>query len=105
MGSFDESAVEEASLQWLASIGYAVAHGPDLAPGGAAAERRSYADVVLVERLRLALADINPAVPPDAIEDAVRKLVQPESPSLVENTASVSRPALTPPRSSPCRSA
>jgi hypothetical protein len=37
--SFHESAVEEAALQWFESIGYVVAHGPDLLPDGTAPER------------------------------------------------------------------
>jgi type I restriction enzyme R subunit len=85
MSPFAESVVEEASLEWLSGMGFAVANGPDLAHDGAAPERQSYADVVLVERLRVALANINPTIPPDATEDAIRKLLRPESPSLVEN--------------------
>ena len=82
---FAESVVEDAALEWLGAIGYAVAHGPDIAPDSSSPERRSYSDVVLVERLRLALTNINPTIPSDAIEDAIRKLLRAESPSLVEN--------------------
>ncbi|MEW6218912.1 MAG: hypothetical protein AB1634_05165 [Thermodesulfobacteriota bacterium] len=35
-----------------------------------AAERRDYGEVVLAQRLRDALAQLNPALPPDALEDA-----------------------------------
>jgi type I restriction enzyme R subunit len=47
-----ESAVEEAVLEWFEGLGYAVAHGPDIAVDGSKAERSSYADVLLVGRLR-----------------------------------------------------
>ncbi len=32
----NESTLEEACLDWFRDLGYAVAHGPDLAPGGGA---------------------------------------------------------------------
>jgi hypothetical protein len=56
MSSFTESVVEEAALAWLESIGWRVAHGPDIAPDMPAAERRDYVEVVLAQRLRDALA-------------------------------------------------
>lgn len=37
--SFTESVVEEAALAWLASLGYAMLHGPGIAVGVPAAER------------------------------------------------------------------
>ena len=39
MTSFTESIVEDAALAWLATLGYAVLHGPDLAVGMPGAER------------------------------------------------------------------
>jgi len=38
--SFTESIVEDAALEWFGELGYAVGHGPHLAPGEPAAERR-----------------------------------------------------------------
>ena len=37
-GIFTESVVEQAALAWLESLGYAVKHGPDIAPGELAAD-------------------------------------------------------------------
>jgi type I restriction enzyme, R subunit len=37
--SLTESIVEDAALTWFGELGYAVGHGPHLAPGGPAAER------------------------------------------------------------------
>jgi len=76
-----EETVELAALDWLAGLGYALVHGPDIAP----AERASYGDVVLVERLRVALARLNPAVPPVVLDEALRKVLRPDSPSLLVN--------------------
>lgn len=39
--SLNESIVEDAALEWFGELGYAVGHGPDLAPGEPAAERES----------------------------------------------------------------
>ena len=54
--SLSESTVEDVALDWLASLGWAVAHGPDIAPDTPAAERADYGTVVLTNRLRSALA-------------------------------------------------
>lgn len=80
---FTESVVEEATLSWLTELGYAVASGPDLAPGELFAERADYGQVVLVERLRQAIERLNPAIPPEAREDALRKVLRTHEPALV----------------------
>ena len=49
--SFTESVVEQAALVWLESIGWQLAHGPDITPDMPAAERRDYGEVVLQARL------------------------------------------------------
>ena len=77
-----ETVVEQAALAWLESLGWTVKHGPEIAPGELAAERSDYAQVVLTERLRQALARLNPALPPEALADAFRKLTRPEGPTL-----------------------
>jgi len=82
---FAESTVESAALAWLESIGWQVAHGADIAPDMPAAERHDYGEVVLTQRLRDALARLNPDLPAEALEDAFRKLTRPDSPSLVPN--------------------
>src|SRR2546428_10859179 len=63
MSTFTESTVEEAARSWLESIGWQLAHGPDIAPDMPAAERRNYGEGGLAQRLRDALARMNPAVP------------------------------------------
>ena len=85
MPHFTESTVEEAALSWFAELGYTVAHAPHLAPGEIAAERNSFGDVVLVGRLRDAIARLNPAIPDDAREEALRKVLRHDAPSLIGN--------------------
>ena len=88
-----ESVVEDAALDWLKELGYAVLHGPAIAAGEPGAERRdpNYRDVVLARRLRQALARLNPNLPPEALEDASRKLLRAEAPSLIERNRAVHR--------------
>ena len=86
MSNFTESIVEDAALDWLHALGYTILHGPDIAFGQPAAERvdPAYRDVILVGRLRLALARLNPSLAPEALDDACRKLTSVDAPSLVE---------------------
>jgi len=93
MSAFTESVVEQAALDWLAALGYSVLHGPDIAAGEPAAERSDsgYRDVVLEARLRAALTRLNPDLPGEALEDAHRKLMRLDAPSLIERNRAVHR--------------
>ena len=82
--SLSESIVEDAALTWFGELGYAVGHGPQMAPGEPAAERTSFGEVVLVERLRAALQRLNPEIPYEAREEAMRKVLHLVTPSLVQ---------------------
>jgi len=78
MAVFAESTVEEAALAWLEAGGWQVAHGPEIAPGEPGAERKGFGEVVLAQRLRPALARLNPSLPTEALDDAFRKLTRPD---------------------------
>ena len=91
MSVLTESVVEEAALGWLAALGYAVAHGPDIGPEGAAPERGSYGEVLLAGRLREALARLNPHLPAETLEEVLRKVRQAETPSLIEENRRLHR--------------
>jgi type I restriction enzyme R subunit len=82
--SLNESIVEDATLAWFGELGYAVGHGPHIAPGEPAAERASFGEVVLVERLRAALWHLNGTIPEDAREEALRKVLRVGTPSLTQ---------------------
>ena len=81
---FCESTIESAALAWLEASGWQVVHGPDLAPGAPAAERRDYSEVALTGRLRDALARLNPDLPVEALDDAFRQLTQPQGADLIQ---------------------
>ena len=76
MTAVSEVTVEQTALEWLAALGWQVTHGPDIAPDTPDAERTDYDHVVLERRLRDTLAVLNPSLPIDALEDALRKLTR-----------------------------
>ena len=82
MTTFTEATVEDAALDYLESLGWSVAHGPDIAPDTLGAERADYGDVVLRRRLQDALARLNSDLPTGALDDAFRKLTRLEGTSL-----------------------
>ena len=83
MSGFNESAVEEAALAWLGDAGWSVLLGPDIAPGEVCAERNAYGQVVLEGRLRAALERLNPELPAEALEEALRKVLRPAGAEVV----------------------
>ena len=80
-----ESDIEEATLDWLTELGYSVSHGPNIAPDTSASERSTYKEVILPNRLRDAVARLNPTIPVDAQQEAISKVLNPDSPALVQN--------------------
>ena len=90
MTTLSESTVESAALEWLSTLGWQTAHGPDIAPDTAGAERAEYGQVVL-ERRREALARFNPSLPDSALDDAIRRLTQPEGATLEARNRSFHR--------------
>lgn len=76
MGRFTESVLEDAALAWLEAGGWRIAHGPGISPLGdtltptlSQRERESYAEEVLAQRLRDALARLNPELHAEAVAD------------------------------------
>jgi type I restriction enzyme, R subunit len=80
----NESIVEDAALAWFGELGYAVGHGPHMAPGEPAAERGSFGEVALVGRLRHAIRRLNASIPDEACEEALRKVLRVGTPSLTQ---------------------
>ena len=86
-----ESVLEEEFLDYFRALNYSIAHGPDIAPGESLAERNSYEEVALLSRIQNAMERLNPSVPNEAREDALRKIVRTSSPSLVEDNHQLHR--------------
>ncbi|WP_297058635.1 type I restriction endonuclease subunit R [Thermosulfurimonas sp.] len=79
---FTESEVESAALAWLESLGWQIKHGPEIAPGEPFAERDDYREAILPQRLKDALARLNPELPIEALDEAFRKLINPPGATL-----------------------
>ncbi len=77
-----ESDVEAAALDWLEGLGWGIAHGPDIGPGGLATERAHYGVTVLERRLHEVLARLNAELPAAAIDHAARQLMRPPGTTL-----------------------
>lgn len=69
-----EDQLEQECLGWLGELGYTHLYGPDMSPDSDNLERESYRDVLLTQRLRAAIARLNPQIPLAAREDAVRQV-------------------------------
>jgi type I restriction enzyme R subunit len=91
MTAFTESDVEQAALAWFKALGWSVAHGPAIAPDEPGAERADYREAILAGRLREALARLNPKLPPDALDEAFRKLTRLDAPTLIERNHALHR--------------
>src|SRR5436853_283513 len=91
MTAIAETHVEEAALAWLAELGYATVSGLDIGPDGNEPERANYGDVVLIERVRAAIAKLNPTLSPETCAEVLAKLTQTETPSLVEENRRLHR--------------
>ena len=85
MNHVTESTVEDAALDWLKGLGYEVLSGLAIAPGEPAAERTDYKQVFLFDRLQTKLEDLNPKIPAEGLQEAVRKLRLVSHPTLIEN--------------------
>ena len=91
MAYLSEAGVEQVVLDHLAGLGYAILTDAEIGPDGKVPEREAYADVVLTKRLVAAIEKLNPAIPPEARGDALRKVLATEMPALVEENRRLHR--------------
>lgn len=84
MAFLSEAAVELALLGQLRGLGYSIEREEDIGPDGNRPERESHDEVVLKKRFESAVARLGPGLPLEARQDAIRKVMQSELPSLLE---------------------
>ncbi len=68
--AYTESDLEEAFIELLDELDYTYMPGPDFSED----ERGSFQDVLLLEELRSAIYKINPSIPTDSKEEAIKKI-------------------------------
>ena len=86
-----ESQIEKFAIELLEKQGYEYVYAPDIAPDSKTPERESFEDVLLIERLRKAVARINPTIPADQREDAIKQILRLSSPELIANNEAFHR--------------
>lgn len=82
-----EDHVEQATLEWLAALGWGVGNGPAVSPPDAktpGTERDTYREVLLKHRLRGAIRRLNPHIPKGAQDEAARMVLNPNIPGQVQ---------------------
>ncbi|HBX7769120.1 MULTISPECIES: type I restriction endonuclease subunit R [Enterobacteriaceae] len=84
MAFLSEAAVEQALLEQMHVLDYSIEREDDIGPDGRRPERESHDEVVLKRRFEDAVARLNPDLPLEAHQDAVRRMMQSELPSLLE---------------------
>jgi type I restriction enzyme R subunit len=80
-----ENIIEQSAIEILQSQGWEYVNGKEISPEGLFCERENFSQIVLLKRLRTAIATINPTIPLDAQEAAVQKVLRIASPDLLHN--------------------
>ena len=86
-----ENEIELLALDLLKGQGYQYINGVDIAPDSASAERHTFEEIVLKERLEKAVRRINIGIPPDGQQDAIKQVLRIASPDLLANNESFHR--------------
>lgn len=87
----NESAIEEFAIGLLEKQGFLALHGPDIAPDSETPARETFGDVLLLQTLQSAVARINPNIPADCREEAIRQIQRIGSPDLITNNETFHR--------------
>lgn len=89
MRVISEDHIEQVVIQEFIELGYLYINGADISPGVDASDgsmpEREYNEVVLKNRLQQAIAKLNPSIPYEAQEEALRKVLRSDSPNLFQN--------------------
>lgn len=83
-----EDHIEQIVIQEFIDLGYTYVNGADISPEGVSQERQ-FDEVVLKQRLQSAISKLNPNVPYEAQEEAVKKLLRTNGPNLFQNNYDV----------------
>jgi len=86
MTRITEEHLEQSALSWFRELGYQAVFGPDIAPppDGKTPERDNYRQTILMDRLKVQLQIINPAIPVVAIDDAIHQILAPNLPTSIQ---------------------
>ncbi len=91
MSKITENAIETFCIELLEKQGYEYIYAPDIAPDSDNPQRSSFEDVLLSARLSDAVARINPTMPHDAQQEAIKEISRIHSPELLTNNETFHR--------------
>ena len=91
MSRMTESDIELFVIEQLVQLGCQYIYAPDIAPDGEKPERKTFEDVLLIERLQEAVGRINPKITPEAREEAIKQIQRINSPELIANNETFHR--------------
>jgi len=91
MAPITENEIESFSIQLFENLGYQYIYAPNIAPDSETPERDSFEQVLLLQRLRNAVRKINPDIPVDAQEEAIKEIQRIHSPELLSNNETFHR--------------
>jgi len=91
MTKITENLIEEFCIELLEKQGYQYIYAPDIAPDSENPERSSFEDVLLNNRLMEAIARINPNIPHDSQQEALKEIGRINSPELLTNNETFHR--------------
>jgi len=80
-----EDKVEQISLEMLASLGWQVLHGPDILTTPDQQGERKPTDTIIENRLKNALALLNPDITANSLEEAYKKVLRSNEPDLLHD--------------------
>ena len=86
-----ENEIEQLSINLLKQQGFTYLNGTDIAPDSTSTERQTFEEVVLKQRLENAVRRINPNIPLDAQQDAVKQILRIASPDVLSNNETFHR--------------
>lgn len=91
MSKLNESEIETLAIERLQALGFNYVYGPDIAPDSSTPERENFTEVLLLARLKGAIARINPTLPATALDEAIKTVQRISSPELLANNEAFHR--------------
>jgi len=91
LNKLTESAIENFTINLLEKQGYQYIYGPDITSDSEMLERSSFGEIILLERLKNAVSRINPFIPEEALEDAIKQVQRLNSNDLITNNETFHR--------------
>jgi len=91
MTRITENHNELLAIQRLESLGYKYLFGPEIAPDGYSPERDSFEQVLILNRIKTTVWKINPGIPADAQNEAIKEIQRIASPELIANNETFHR--------------